>query len=88
MKENSYNGWANYATWNVSLWIYNDEILYHELSDKQRVMKRREETWTEDSAMEFISSLFNGKTPDDVRLDSREIEWEEIAASLNEDLLY
>ena len=27
--EKGYNGWANYQTWNVALWIQNDEGLYY-----------------------------------------------------------
>ena len=29
LTDTTYNGWTNYQTWNVVLWIQNDEDLYN-----------------------------------------------------------
>lgn len=34
VQENKYNGWANYETWNVSLWINNNELMYALANDE------------------------------------------------------
>ena len=29
IEDTTYNGWTNYETWNVALWMGNDEFLYN-----------------------------------------------------------
>jgi hypothetical protein len=41
--DTSYNGWENYETWNVALWINNEEGLYHlaaECGDYETLVNR------------------------------------------------
>jgi hypothetical protein len=33
MSTQTFNGWANWETWNVALWIANDESIYHAATD-------------------------------------------------------
>jgi hypothetical protein len=57
--DQEYNGWTNYETWNVALWIQNDEGLYD--------IARRCDDYSE-----FVSSIDGliTKTPDGVSFTS------------------
>lgn len=39
MSTKTYEGWKNYATWNVSLWLNNEEPLYRAACDFMRTYK-------------------------------------------------
>ena len=56
--DTSYNGWENYETWNVALWINNDEALY------LTAMECGDYDTFKDTVCEFMT-----QTPDGVRFD-------------------
>ena len=35
-----YNGWKNWATWNVALWLGNDEGIYHAAVDLAKAKQK------------------------------------------------
>lgn len=78
-----YNGWKNRATWNVALWLNNDEVLYNKVVNYLKRRKRRDMkiSWTDFTTQ---TSLKHMKTPDGYSYLSSEVCKSEMTAMLNE----
>ena len=75
MTEKTYNGWTNYETWNVALWIDNDYGLYR-LKNDCRPADGPDQSyapddattpsggWTARDVEEFVREIFPNGTPD------------------------
>jgi hypothetical protein len=63
-EEKGYNGWTNYETWNVALWIGNDEGLYH-IARAVRYQANPYEAFVEEMK-EFGNGAIAYQTPDGV----------------------
>ena len=88
MKDNKYNGWTNYETWNFNLWITNEEEDYsHALEmafdslDEYELSKRLEE-WACDMASVYDTHGFIG---DMVNSSIKEVNFYEVATHLWEE---
>ena len=70
MTDNTYNGWTNYSTWNVALYIQNDEGLY------QWAKEYRHHGY--ESFAETLSECGSQVTPDGVSWTHPELDTEEL----------
>ena len=64
----SYNGYKNYATWNVALWISNDEGLYNIASDCANY----------NEFIDTMRELGSLETPDNIAWNDTGIDWHEV----------
>ncbi len=55
MSDTTYNGWSNYETWNVNLWLSNEEPLYDEVRRMADVA--RDDTDIEQARQELADDL-------------------------------
>ena len=82
MMSQTYNGWSNYETWNVSLWIQNNPFLYN-TAVVCAEYKNNDETAYE----KFIRSMHNVDkltTADGVAWDDELINQDEINEMIKE----
>lgn len=78
-----YNGWTNYQTWNVMLWLDNVEGMYRYYREAVRRIPADE--FNADHAAEIARAAFGGThTRDNVALDDPQIDWDEIADAMKE----
>lgn len=81
----TYNGWKNRQTWNVSLWINNDEWLYRQASSfmnlpfKSNYQKRC-------SYVSFIKyiSADDERTPDNIKWLGSRLDYKALNEMMNE----
>jgi hypothetical protein len=82
--ENGYNGWKNRQTWNVALWINNDEPLYRSAVEYMKKHGTSERTGNPSKApyIGFIrrNGLENERTPDGISFSGSRLDY----AALNE----
>lgn len=91
-----YNGWTNYPTWNVALWLANDEGLYRETLDIVEWNKKDDDedhmvvvdladalkSWVVDELAPDLDASF---AADLLGYALDQVDWQEIAKNLLDD---
>ena len=76
--DTTYNGWANYETWNVSLYIGNDEGLYNLAKDTAK------DGGTYGDLVAMLRECGSKETPDGVKWDDVNIDGIEVNEMMTE----
>ena len=80
----TFNGWANYETWNASLWINNDEPMYRLAVSYVEQAKRFGQAIKFDNLIPALEVNFGQMTPDGVRWMDGRIDTDEMDEMLAE----
>lgn len=70
----TFNGWTNWETWNVALWIQNDEGLYAAAKDCNNYLE----------LIELLYECGSIETPDGCLWNDPKIDFEEICDMMDE----
>jgi hypothetical protein len=87
----TYNGWCNYETWLVHLWLSQDQEVYDALSEDARCAdtmydaKNAIKNWVENELEQFLEGREAGMFVDLLRSALSEVNWYEIARHMREE---
>lgn len=86
MKDETYNGWKNFQTWNVMLWMQNEESMLREMEYRVKTGPKIDayDCWHMFDSI-FEATYGTAKTPDGVKIGDPKIDWAEIANHINKD---
>ncbi len=78
VEQEPYNGWRNHATWNVALWIGNDEMIYNHARRNKNLGYRKWAKRFIDEFGEYITGDGVAWLSDDVDQDEMDLVLEEL----------
>ena len=84
MSAQTYNGWANYETWNVALYINNEYEMYMTALDWVKHQLWYNASVDYDIFRHTMTELFGSQTPDGVRWDDDTLDYAELTEMLAE----
>lgn len=76
-QDTTYQGWSNYQTWNIALWVGNDEFLY---SEARRFRHRGYKAYV----AYLREELGLTETPDEVAFNDSAVDIDELDAMLED----
>jgi hypothetical protein len=83
-KHEPYNGWSNYFTWNVALWLGNDEGLYSLVTEYTKRQQKAGYSLNYDEFLLYAGIPTGTKTPDGVAFHSSNVNRNEMREVLAE----
>lgn len=85
MTDKTYNGWTNYETWLVNLWIQNDQALHAALHDEvtsaENLYDAKEalQAWLDNEYDLFVEERGHGLFQDLLNAALSNVDWYDIA---------
>ncbi len=82
MKDDTYNGWPNRQTWNVMLWMDNEESCYRAYVEKVKRYKAKGKYFGGVAAQAVCIECLGDETPDGIKVTGTKVRWAKIAEAM------